>query len=468
MVGNALHHGPLARARSAGILLCSGLLAACSQATDSPHPAQLRPNLLLTVFDTTRADHLSCYGYPQATTPTIDALAAGGLLCEAAFAQSSLTPISASTFLTGVLPPRHGVRSLFSVGRERIESDIPTLAERLVGEGYATAGFVSAPPMGARYGLGRGFAVFDDKPDPRSVERGGGNAFQRRADATCDLALEWLRTALGKSEPFFLWVHFFDAHDAALVPPRAFLEQHTSFELPADLDAKGHLRGIKSDRDRIELYDAEIRYQDEQFARLMDVLDASGKRASTLVSMLADHGEGLGQHDFWTHGLLYEEQLHVPWVLAGPGLPRGVRLAQRVRLVDLVPTLAQLLDLELSGPPLDGASILPLLSGPESAARDVYAEVHHAADDSLGRDAAMYSLTAGPLKLIHRPISSDHELYQLDIDARELENRFDPTDQAALLLQARIEARLGGIEPGANADQLDEATRAMLRELGYM
>lgn len=142
--------GWVLKAASGGLgTLAFTLLCGCTPQAGPP------PNLLMVAFDTTRADHLSCYGYRRETSPTVDALAEGGLLCEATFAPSSLTSVSASTFLTGVLPTRHGVRSLFLVGQESIAPDIPTLAERMEQAGYDTAGFVSAPPIGARCGLGR-------------------------------------------------------------------------------------------------------------------------------------------------------------------------------------------------------------------------------------------------------------------------------------------------------------------------
>jgi arylsulfatase A-like enzyme len=244
--------------------------------------------------------------------------------------------------------------------------------------------------MGARYGLGRGFEVYDDdvrKGAKRREAEGLGNAYQRRADETTERALAWLAEQDG-DEPVALLVHFFDAHDATLVPPRAFLESRVTFPLPADLDEQGHLVHVQSPERKIELYDAEIAYMDAELARLLAAFEARGWLESTLVAVLADHGEGLGAHDFWTHGLLWDEQLRVPLVLAGPGVPVALSVSARARLVDLTPTLAELLGLApVSG--LDGASLVPLFAAqPERVSREVYAEVHHAPADRLGRPSS--------------------------------------------------------------------------------
>ncbi len=451
--------------------LTLAMLAACSKDSGlgSSGP-QAVPNLLMVAFDTTRADHLSCYGYERTTTPAVDALAGRGLLLEQAYSASSLTSVSASTFMTGVLPPRHGVRSLFLVGQESIAPQIPTLAELLQEAGFATGGFVSAPPIGARCGLGRGFDVFDELSDHRASEPGTVNPYQRRADVTCNLALEWLAERNGSEAPFFLWVHFFDAHDPTLVPPHEFLAREVNFEWPSAASGEATQPAARprlTPAQRIDLYDAEIRFQDLQFERLIEALRTSGQLENTLVCFLSDHGEGLGQHGFWTHGLLYDEQLRVPWVLAGPGVPSGTRLSSRVRLVDLVPTLAELLPIDLGGQALDGASVLPLLQGAEPHERDVYAEVRHQAEDSLGRDPEMTSLTSGPWKLIRRPFGDD-ELYQLGQDRGERRNVVSKHSAVLGSLRQGLAAIGRGLESGGGESAIDAETRAMLKELGYL
>ena len=429
-------------------------------------------NLLLVVLDTTRADHLSCYGYGRATSPTVDGLAREGVLLQDAYAQSSLTPVSAGSFLTGIHPYRHGVRSLFAVAEESLAPGFATLAERLAQSGRRTAGFVSAPPMGSKYGLARGFETYSEEARGhanRLRAQGVGNAYQRRADETVAELLPWLEEHA--AEPFAVLLHFFDAHDRSLVPPREFLEPRMSFPLPPEFDQRQHLAGLRDPGRRVEVYDAEIEFMDAQLARVLDALDELGVREDTLVVVLADHGEGLGQHDFWTHGLLYGEQLRVPLVLAGPGLPRGREVAARVRLVDLVPTLAELFDLGLAGDALDGESFLPWLEAEppaDAAPREVYAEVHHAEGDGFGREPEMYALTVGEWKYVHRPQSGAHELYHLAADPGELENHYDPEHPMARYLASRLAAMGAVTGAGASLEGLDEEQLEMLRRLGYL
>lgn len=427
------------------------------------------PDLLWVVFDTTRADHLSCYGYERETTPTVDALAADGLRMENAFAQSSLTPISAASFLTGCLPADHEVRSLYMVGQERLSVDTPTLFEHLQGEGYSTGGFVSAPPMGSRYGFDRGYDRFDDRIDKRLVARGGGNAFQRRADHTTKAALDWIsEVAPNKAKPMATFVHFFDAHDASLVPPREFLGEWMTVPVPADLESRKHWRELKAPQNRIELYDAELRFQDEHFAQLLSRLDQLGRLDNTLVCFLADHGEGLGDHDFWTHGLLYQEQLHVPWILSGPGVPSGAVIEARVRLIDVLPTLAELLGIERrdwESDDVDGESIFPLLLTVPEIPRSLYAEVRHAQGDSLGRDAELFTGTLGDWKLIHSPSGGD-QLFDLVTDPTETRSVSEDEPETVRALVEWMQAEMSAT-PRELTD-LSPETVEMLRELGYL
>ena len=440
------------------------LLVGCGGAGE-PAPR----SLLLVMLDTTRADHLSCYGYERETTPVIDALADSGLRFDAAYAQSSLTPVSTGSLLTGTHPYRHGVRSLFTVEGNGLDEALVCLPELFLERGYRTAGFVSAAPMGAKHGFAQGFEVYSDdikQGVSSQLLRRRRNLYQRRGDIATDEAIAWLDEV--EDEPFFLLLHMFDAHDPSLVPPRAFLEEHSSLALPPALDEVQHLPGL-SDPEKLDLYDAELRYMDEQVGRLLAKLDETGAREETVVVVLADHGEGLGQHDFWTHGLLWGEQLRVPLVIAGPGLPRASVISERARVVDLLPTLAELFDLRLGDSLLDGRSLMPLVRGvAEPQPRELYAEVHHAAEDNLERDAEMYTLTVGPWKYIHRPVGERHELYRLDTDPLELENIYTPDDVMARFLHARL-GELGAISgTGASLDGLSEADLEALRQMGYL
>jgi arylsulfatase A-like enzyme len=462
------------RARTASLALAVAA-AACGAAGEEQRAPAARPTrLVLIVLDTTRADHLGCYGRRGADTPALDRLAAEGARFDLALASSSLTPVSVASVLTGVHPYRHGVRSLFAVGRGSLAWEGATLFERLAPAVEAGAAFVGARPLSAKYGLGRGLELYQDDMGPaaeRNKARGLPNPQQRRADETTDLFLAWLDEHAGA--PFAALVHFFDTHGATLIPPRDFRPPRVTFELPPDLDRLGNLAGgggaprLKSSAHAIELYDAELAWCDRQVGRIVDALERAGVLDETLVVVVGDHGEGLGQHGFWTHGLLWNEQLRVPLILRGPGVPRASAPTARVRLVDVHPTVVELFGLAPSAD-LDGASLVPLLDGREERApREVYAEAHHAADDFLGRDSALYTLVAGKWKYVHRPATGAHELYDLERDPGEQDNAYRAGHPAVAGLRARL-SELGAldghtVDPGALAPEELDA----LRDLGY-
>jgi arylsulfatase len=453
--------------RRLALAFALALAASCAGDTRGAEPE----NLLLVLLDTTRSDHLSCYGYGRATTPAIDRLAAEGVRFDAAFAHSSLTPVSAGALLTGALPFRHGVRSLYVVDQQALAEDVESLFGLLGRSGRRTAGFVSAKPMGRQYGLARGFdEYFDDLASTRerhAIARFG-DAPQRPADETGELLLAWLDQH-GR-EPFAVLLHLFDAHDPTFVPPREFLEGRLSFALPAELPRyvpDPAVLGLGADPRRlVELYDAELAFMDRELERVLERLAALGVRDETLVVVAADHGEAFGEHDFFTHGLLYREHLQVPLVLQGPGLPAGVVIDARARLVDVMPTLVELFGLPPPAGIQDGQSLAGWIRGDPPRDRDLYAEVHHAQDDQRGREAAMYTLVRGRWKYVHRPESGRHELFDLDADPAEAVNLYDAERGRAEGLLRELEA-LGAFGGGAAVQGLDpEAIRA-LQELGY-
>ena len=474
------------RLAALGVLsLLVGGVPACGGGADTED----RPNVLLVVFDTTRADHLSTYGYGKPTSPRVDGLAKRGARFEAVRSASTLTPVSASTFLTGLQPPRTGVRSLFLFSQQSLNQGVVTLAERLRSSGYGTAAFVSAAPMGARYGLDRGFDVYNDdvKAEAKRLQKlKVGNAYQRRADATTDLALDWLDGHFeGANGPFGLMVHYFDAHDAAMIPPRDFLASRVSFDLPVDLDQIGHLhnlfdgaehgQGGPRQADLIELYDAEIEYMDTQLGRLLDELERRDELENTLVVFLSDHGESLGQHDFWTHGFLWDEQLRVPLILTGPGVEPGAVVPEPVSLVDLVPSLVSrggLLQMSLAdGEQLDGRSfaglVTPGFTGDAFEQRPVVSEVHNSDQDRTGRPPALFAVTALPWKLIVEP-GQTPKLYHLGDDPGELADLYSEDHPMVRALGAVLSAS-GSLESAdlPSLDDLTDEERSMLEGLGY-
>jgi arylsulfatase A-like enzyme/predicted TPR repeat methyltransferase len=397
------------------------------------------PNLVLVTLDTVRADHLGCYGDRAAVTPFLDRLAAEGIRFAQASAPVPLTLPSHTTLLTGLLPPHHGLRNN---GAGALSGNTATLATLLADKGYRTGAFVGAFVLDRRFGLARGFEVYDDEV-PRDPLAGAVLEAERPGREVIDRALAWL----GREDPrpFFLWVHLYDAH-APYKPPPAWAARH-----------------------RGRPYAGEISEVDEQVGRVLAELDRRGLAKKTVVAVAADHGEGLGEHGELTHGLLlYEPTLHVPLLLSAPGRLRPRAIETPVSLVDLAPTLAGLLGKALPVPAkgsLDGRDLsAALLDGGEPAAADVYAETQYPA---IFGWSPLSALRRRDLKYISAP---QPELYDLRRDPKEVANLATrrPAGEAA----RGFAARLAEIEAGAIAEPRpaapDAETRAQLASLGYV
>jgi arylsulfatase A-like enzyme len=306
------------------------------------------PSLLLITIDTLRADHLSTYAYPRPTSPRLDALAARGITFEDVFSTIPETGPSFSSLLTGRWPAEMGLRG----NGHPLDPRFATLATLLSAAGYRTGGFVSGFPLTRRLsGLQRGFDDYDDRmPDPR----GSSPNVQRLAPGTTDAALAWLQE--NKAAPFFMWVHYYDAHgDYAPGAPYDTMftggadgPRLSAADIPAYQRRDGHHdAGYYIDR-----YDGEIRKVDDQISRLLQALERDGLTDSTVVVVTSDHGESLTEHGYYLdHGNeLYGPSLRVPLVMAGPGIPAdGRRFSEVVRLPDLMPTI-----LEVLGQPVPG------------------------------------------------------------------------------------------------------------------
>ncbi|RMF85307.1 MAG: hypothetical protein D6744_01615, partial [Planctomycetota bacterium] len=315
---------------------CSAtLLAQTPPSAPSPAAAGERDrplSVLLISMDTTRADHLGCYGHPANPTPNIDAVAKQGALFEHCYSPAPITLPSHSSMFTSTLPFVHGVRDN---GVYRLRPENLTITEVLKQQGYATAAVVGAFVLDRAFGLSQGFDEYDDV---RRVDVGGTDRSRiRDADEVTDRALALLEK-IG-SQRFFLFVHYFDPHERYEPPPR----WAGKFDDP---------------------YLEEIAFVDEQIGRLLAGLEKAGLSDRTLVVITADHGEGRGDHDESTHGyFVYDSTLRVPLILRAPrGVPAGRRISAQVRLIDLAPTI-----LELTGagrlPQAQGASFVSLLQG---------------------------------------------------------------------------------------------------------
>lgn len=366
---------------------------------------------------------MGAYGSNLAVTPNLDAIAQRGWLFENAVSAVPLTLPSHSTLLSGLDPLHHGVRNN---GRYVFPRDRETLATRLKASGYATGAFVSAVVLDRRFGLSRGFDVYDDQI--RRVTEGRNILeSERPCRETTAKAISWIK---GQKGAFFAWVHLYEPHAPYAAPPS----------------------DPKNTRDP---YSAEVFTAD---ACLGDVVRAAQSAAGAFLvtAVTSDHGEGLGEHGEMTHGLfLYQSTLAVPMILVGDGVPAGKRTAGLARSADLLPTLMSLLGLV---PPagLDGRD---LRNGARSA--EAYAETDY--PKGFGW-SSLRSWRLGSLKLIDAPRP---ELYDLSTDPREETNL--ATEKRADL--ERLEAVLRAAqttEVRDDARKLDPETEERLRSLGYV
>jgi arylsulfatase A-like enzyme/Flp pilus assembly protein TadD len=399
-------------------------------------------NVLLITIDTLRADRVGAYGNTSGLTPAIDRLAASGLRFDAAFTPVPMTLPAHASILTGLEPFSHGIRNntSFKLGQT------PTLATFLKNAGYRTGAFVGAVVLSARFGLNRDFDVYDDR-----YGRSGGTAdfrvAERRAERVIQPATEWIlrpqTTTVervdrsGRNRLWFAWIHLYDPH--------------APYEAPRE-----YARGRSP-------YDAEVAYTDAMIARGLDALRAAGQLERTIVVVVGDHGEALGEHGESTHGLFaYDATLRVPMILSAPGIGPRVERAP-VATVDIVPTVLDLLGAVPSG--LDGHSLLATEESGKRSARVLYFE---ALDANLTRGwAPLTGVMAGGWKYIDLPTP---ELYDLRRDPGELDNLAARNLEQARVLQSRLKdvGTSRTAPPESVRTALDADMIQRLASLGYV
>ena len=397
-------------------------------------------NLLLVTIDTLRADRVGVYGSARGLTPTIDGLANGGLRFERAYAHVPLTLPSHTTLMTANYPTRNGVRDN---GTFHLGDTSPTLAATLKTSGYRTGAFVGAFVLDARFGLNRGFDVYDDRMVGSS---GDLDLVQRAADQVLAPAYDWIaspasaiRQPQSAAAPWFAWIHLYDPHEP-YTAPEPFGSRYAA-----------------------EPYDGEIAYADAALGRYLDRLRVAGALAHTVIVVASDHGESLGEHGERTHGLFaYDATLRVPLVIwAGGLIPPGV-FGETMRLVDVAPTLLDLLGFAPM-PGIDGRSVRPFLAGERPF--DDGGSYFEALNANLTRNwAPLTGMVRGRTKLIDLPIP---ELYDLAADPGERANLYARDRDRARDLERRLDAVTRGASPPQPA-ALDADAEARLRSLGYV
>jgi arylsulfatase A-like enzyme/Tfp pilus assembly protein PilF len=388
--------------RKAGLLVVLVLAGCGPRAAERPRAR----HVVLVTLDTLRADRLGCYGSRDVATPNLDRIAKEGALAPEAMAHVPLTRPSHTSLLTGLLPSEHGIRDNVSGG---LSPRIGTLAERFKQAGFETAAFVSSIVLSRQSGLNRGFDTYSDEFQGDADDARFLNTLQKRGDVTLGNALPWLEGHhAGRT---FLWIHLYDPHDP-YEPPEPFATRYAG-----------------------RPYDGEVAWTDELMGRLDAALGRLGMRDDTLLVVIADHGEGLGDHNESGHGFfVYQSTMRVPLILRGPGVAPGGRLGVTAHTVDLFPTILEMAALSPGTVPLAGRSLAaPLRGEPTPAEQAGYGEsllplLHFGWSD-------LRTLREGRWKYIQAPRP---ELYDLRDDPGEAKNLAGAESQRALAMKGAL------------------------------
>jgi arylsulfatase A-like enzyme/tetratricopeptide (TPR) repeat protein len=401
-----------------------------------------KPNVLLITVDTTRADHLPAYGYKKIKTPNIDALANEGILFRQCATTSPLTLPAHCSIFTGTYPTYHGVRIN---GNTALSSENLTLAEAFSKNGYQTGAFVGAFVLDGRWGLNQGFDHYDDQFDLKKFKKLDLGLVQRPGNEIVDAALVWLEDQ--KDKPFFAWLHFYDPH-TPYAPPDRYKPESNSM---------------------IGLYDGEIAYMDEQIGRCLMWLQRKGLKEKTIVALIGDHGEGLGDHGEKTHGyFIYDYAVHVPFILSAPAKgATGVEIPSQVRTIDLYPTLLQASGISISKN-VQGTSLWSLIQDGGRSSDRFYAYSESMAPSIQYGWSPLLSLRTSKFKFIDAPRKEFYDLKNDPTEQNDVHEANSKTfaDYEKTLKKVVQETSEGA--PGAHVANLDSETVERLAALGYI
>jgi arylsulfatase A-like enzyme len=444
--------------------------------------APSRPNVVIVVLDTTRADVLSTYGNAIATTPNLDAVAAEGARFQHAYATGFWTLPSHASIFTGHYPSVHGATS----ETNELPSDADTLAEVLKRAGWRTGAFVSNPWVSRERGFAQGFETFEEVWRPRAgvphEDRGG-----------IALARAWLSERSERREPFLLFLNLNTAHMPYAPDPQVLQRLHPR---PRPLERRAHLQKITGTWRHLagdepldavdfemlrELYEAEIAMTDSLLGELIDELRRAGVLDETLVVVTSDHGENLGDHGMIDHMLsLYDATVRVPLILRyPPRVPPGQLVEELASLVDVAPTVLDACGLPLAALPGPGRSLLDPGSG---GAKFVIAENDRPVNgiqllrgaypgfDTTAIDRRMRMLRTSRHKLIWRE-GGPAELFDLERDPEELHDLWAREPELRSELQAQLDEWMSQNQTpreGPTFESEDDASLEQLRALGYI
>ena len=420
-------------------ILC--LLLGLAPITFAASPSQTRkprPNVILITIDTVRADHLGCYGAKNAQTPTLDALAHDGIVFERAISQVPLTWPSHTVILTGTYPFQNGVQDFTGTP---LAPQFRTVAQAFKDHGYRTGAVVSAFVLDRSWGLARGFDFYDDAFSPEQFKNRDLGLVERTAGESVTRALKWLQT--NPQRPFFFWLHLYDPH-SPYDPPEPYRSRF---------------------KDR--LYDGEIAYADHELARLIAWLKRSGLYDSSVVVMLSDHGESLGEHGEHEHGFfVYDSTIRIPLIVkpaAGSEFNQR-RVPRPVETTSVAPTLLRLAGItDVSLEKQFASDNLLTKSDTDSAA---YSETFYAFS-SFGW-SPLHALETERYHYVEAPTP---ELYDLRSDPIESKNIAAQQSATVAVLKDKLQ-QLMAVRPfkpiQADSSTLTPDAAEKLRALGYV
>ena len=393
------------------------------------------PDVVLITIDTLRADRVGCYGYSRARTPALDAIAKEGILFTNAVSHVPLTRPSHISIFTGLYPFQHNVHDNVA---PPLDNKIPVLAEMLRNRGYSTAAFVASFVVNSQSGLQRGFDLFQDQFDPEKQPTTFALNMEKRADHVYQEFASW-QVKVPKSKPYFSWIHLYDPH-FPYEPPAPYSRQF---------------------QDRP--YDGEIAYTDEVVSKILKLL-----RPNTLLIVTSDHGESLGDHGENAHSFfIYDSTLKIPLLMRWTGkLPAGHEIQFQTRLVDLFPTILDLLNVPVTQK-IAGISLKPWLTGSNSPpAPDLFSYCETFTPWLHFGWSPLQGIRSGKWKYIEAPLP---ELYDLNRDPEELRNLYsrDATPVRDLRKQLHESGALKAEISTGSMQDLDPETLEKLASLGY-
>ncbi|HEY2945323.1 MAG TPA: sulfatase-like hydrolase/transferase [Vicinamibacteria bacterium] len=410
------------------VLLAGAAALACRGRT--PSPAYPDASVILISIDTLRADHLPLYGYKDGSTPNLDQLGREGIVFDGAYSHCPLTLPAHASMLTGLLPPRHGVRDNLGF---RLAPEHRTLATRFKAAGLRTGGAISAYVLRRATGISQGFDFYDDGIEVQAGTESAGN-LQRDGSVAVEALSRWIQDQ-GRAR-LLAFLHLYEPH-TPYAPP----ERHRNHAL---------------------LYDGDVSYADELVGRFLDGLKSRGVYDRALVVVTSDHGEGLKDHGEEEHGIfLYREAVHVPLIVRLPGGARaGTRVAGVVAQSDLAPTLLDLAGVPADG--MDGASLRASLDGKAPSGSLVYSETFYPRYHFGWSE--LFAVTESRYRYIRAPRP---ELFDVAADPREAVNIAAERESVVAGMERWLQPKAAA-GAGAKPEEVPADVREKLQALGYV